>query len=106
MLYELRVYEILPGRMGAMTARLGKAIEVFRKHGFDVAGVWTETVGRNDRLVYITVFQDMGDRETKWSAFVGDPEWHKIRVESERDGPIVARVINSFMTPTSYSPLG
>ena len=54
MLYELRVYEILPGRMDAMKARLEKASVVFRKNGFDVAGVWTEIVeDGNPRLIYI-----------------------------------------------------
>ena len=27
------------------------------------------------------------------------------RAETERDGPLVARVVNQFWTPTSYSPL-
>ena len=56
MLYELRVYEILPGRMPAMLARLERASEVFRQHGFDIAGVWTEVVDGNPRLIYINVY--------------------------------------------------
>ena len=59
MLYELRVYEILPGRMPAMLARLERASEVFRQHGFDIAGVWTEVVDGNPRLIYINVYDSL-----------------------------------------------
>ncbi len=105
MMYELRVYEILPGRMPAMLARLERAAAVFRQHGFDVAGVWTEIVDDNPRLIYVTVFDDAADRERKWEAFANDPAWHAIEADSERDGPIVANVTSTYMRPASFSPL-
>jgi hypothetical protein len=106
MLYELRVYEIIPGRMPAMRARLERATVVFRKNGFDIAGAWTEIVeGKDPRLIYITVFNDIADRERKWNAFAKDPDWLAIEAESEKDGPIVAGVTHTFMDPASFSPL-
>lgn len=106
MMYELRVYEILPGRMAAMRARLEKATVIFRKNGFDIAGVWTEIVeGEDPRLIYITVFDDVADRERKWGAFVEDPDWLALEAESEQDGKIVAGVTYTHMDPASFSPL-
>jgi hypothetical protein len=50
-------------------------------------------------------FDSLADREKKWTAFQADPGWHKVRAESERDGPINARVRNVLLRPTSYSPM-
>ena len=106
MFYELRIYEIIPGRMDAINARFANhTMKIFARMGIEVVGFWQETVGQSDRLIYITRFKDMADRETKWAAFVSDPEWKRVKTETEADGPIVARVISSFMTPTPYSPM-
>ena len=45
----------------------------------------------------------MAEREAKWEAFMTDPEWSRIRVESQLDGPINDRVSNYFLQPTAYS---
>jgi hypothetical protein len=37
--------------------------------------------------------------------FQNDPAWHKVRDESERDGPIVASINNQILTPTPFSAL-
>ncbi len=105
MLYELRIYEVLPGRMDAIHARFADhTMKIFERIGIEVVGFWQEVVGRNDRLVYITRFQDMADREAKWQRFLADPEWQQVRSATESDGPIIARVINSLMTSTPYGP--
>ena len=105
MLYELRVYEILPGRMPAMLARLERASEVFRQHGFDIVGVWTEVVDGNPRLIYINVYESLEAQQRQWEAFAQDPAWAAIEADSEKDGPIVAGVTSTFMDPAYFSPL-
>jgi hypothetical protein len=50
-------------------------------------------------------FDDLAHREKAWNAFGSDPDWIKARAETEKDGPIVARVHNMLLRPTSYSPL-
>ena len=107
MLYELRVYEILPGRMDAIMARFSQhTMRIFERLDIEVVGFWQEVVGRSDRLVYITRFASQADREAKWTAFQSDPEWQRVRKPKPKSsGQIVARVINSYMTPTAFSPL-
>ena len=46
-----------------------------------------------------------GQREQAWASFVADPEWKKVREESEKDGPLLHHLENRFLSPTSYSPL-
>ena len=50
MLYELRVYEILPGRMDAIMARFSQhTMRIFERLDIEVVGFWQEVVGRSDR---------------------------------------------------------
>ena len=88
MLYELRVYEILPGRMDAIMARFSQhTMRIFERLDIEVVGFWQEVVGRSDRLVYITRFASQADREAKWTAFQSDPEWQRVRAETEVQRP-------------------
>ena len=107
MLYELRVYEVTPGKMLAIHARFeNHVMKYFEKHGIKVIGFWTTLVGESsNEISYILAFENMADREKRWSAFASDPAWLAIRRESEKDGPLVARIRNQFLAPTSYSPL-
>ena len=62
-------------------------------------------MGRSDTLVYITVFDSLADRDEKWTAFASDPDWLKVREETEKNGPIVERIENRFLQPTSFSAM-
>ena len=104
MLYEMRVYYGVPGRLSAMNDRFANhTVDLFKKHGIGMVGFWTEDVAANHQLIYMLSFDSMADRETRWSGFGADPEWLKVRAETEKDGPIVAYVQNSFMRLTPYS---
>jgi hypothetical protein len=105
MIYEMRIYHCLPGRLPALLRRFERdTLRLWKKHGIVQAGFWTTLVGEsNHDLTYLVAFESMGDRETKWNAFQSDPEWIAARSESERDGPIIATVSNAFLQPTAFS---
>lgn len=106
MLYELREYYVLPGRMPNMLARFrDHTSKIFDRIGIKNVGYWTEEVGYQNRLTYIIAFRDMADREHKWAIFREDPEWIAARDASEADGQIVEDVENRFLTPTDFSLL-
>lgn len=106
MLYELRIYDTIPGRLPALHRRFREhTLSFFEKYDIKVIGFWEEVVGQNNRLVYMLAFESMADRERKWTAFQSDPEWARVRAETEKDGPINALVTNRFLAPTDYSPL-
>jgi hypothetical protein len=105
MIYELRIYECLPGRLPALLKRFNDhTLAIWDRHGIRQAGFFTTVVGEsNHRLTYFLAWESLAERETKWAAFTTDPAWHKARAESESDGQIVANVSNQFLAPTAFS---
>ena len=105
MLYESRIYVTVPGRLPAINDRFAKhTMGFFTKHGIGMLGFWTDEIGTSNRLTYMLRFDSMAARERLWGAFGADPDWLKVRSETEADGPIVAQVHNTFMRLTPYSP--
>lgn len=106
MIYELRVYDAIPGKLPALNERFAKiTLGFFKKYGLKVVGFWTDEIGLTNRLTYMLAFDDMAQRDKAWAAFRADPERIKAFAETEKDGPIVAHVINTIMRPTEYSPM-
>lgn len=134
MIYELRIYTTVPGRMPNLLARFeNHTLKLWEKHGIKQVGFWyayrpchatlsvklatlllaltnvpcrTTLVGpdAND-LTYLLAWESMADREKKWNAFFADPDWQKVKAESEADGAINARVQNQFLAPTKFSAI-
>ena len=106
MIYELRSYEIVPGRMPAMYARFqNHTLGIFRRLGIEVVGFWEPIIGTSNVLRYVVRFDDLGHRERALAVCGADPECQRVRAESERDGPIVARIRNEIRRSAPYSPM-
>ena len=105
MIYEMRNYRCLPGRLPALLRRFeDHTLRLWERHGIKQAGFWTYAIGpSNNELVYLVAWESLADRERKWAAFMNDPEWIAARTASEADGPILANVANSFLQPTAFS---
>jgi hypothetical protein len=105
MLYELRIYSCLPGRLPALLKRFDTAtLKIWEKHGIRQAGFWTVLIGDgNHNLYYLLAWDSLADREKRWTAFMADPAWQSARAESERDGPILANVNSMILQPTPFS---
>ena len=105
MIYELRVYDCVPGGLPALLNRFQNVtLPIWERHGIRQAGFWTTLVGEsNQQLNYLLQWESLAEREQKWNQFMADPEWAAKRAESEKDGPIIAKVSNQFWQPTSFS---
>ena len=105
MIYELRIYECVPGRLPDLNKRFSTiTLGIWEKHGIKQAGFWTTVVGEsNQDLFYMLAWESLADREKKWNAFQADPEWQTKRAETEKDGAIVANVSSQFIAPTAFS---
>jgi len=105
MIYEMRVYRCMPGRLPALLKRFETVtLKMWEKHGIRQAGFWTTLVGEsNQDLTYLLAWESMAEREQLWNAFQSDPDWLSARAETERDGAIVANIVNSFLQPTAFS---
>ena len=105
MIYEMRVYRCVPGKLPALLNRFANiTLKIWERHGIKQAGFFTTLIGEsNQELTYFLAWESLADRETKWNAFQADPEWHAKRAETEKDGPIVANVLVQLLTPTAFS---
>jgi hypothetical protein len=105
MIYELRIYSCLPGRLPALLKRFDTVtLKIWEKHGIRQAGFWTVLIGEgNNDLHYLLAWDSLAEREKKWAAFMADPAWQAARAESERDGMIVASIKTMMMQPTAFS---
>lgn len=107
MIHELRTYHCMPGRLPDVLKRFEQhTVRIWKRFGIEAVGYWTTQIGpSNMDLIYMLKWQSLADREAKWSAFARDPEYAKVRVESEANGPLVASVANQILVPTSFSPV-
>lgn len=107
MVVEMRVYYCAPTRLPALLERFrSTTLGFFQKYGIEQIGFWTTLVGPdNHALTYLLKWDDMAQREARWNAFQADPDWIAARAETEKDRPIVARIENTFLTPTDFSAL-
>ena len=105
MIYELRIYRCLPGRLPNLLKRFNDhTLKLWDRHGIRQAGFWTTVIGEsNNDLTYLVAWESMAERETKWSKFQSDPDWIAARNDSEKDGPILANVSSQFLQPTAFS---
>jgi hypothetical protein len=107
MLYELRIYHCMPGKLPAVMKRFETAtVALFEKHGIQQVGFWTVAIGEsNADLYYILKWDSLDERGKKFAAFQVDPDWIATRDKSEEGGPLIASFSNSILTPTKFSAL-
>ena len=106
--YEMRTYITLEGRLPALHARFkNHTMKLFEKHGMKNIMYWTplDEVQSKNTLIYVIAHDSMDAAKKSWDGFRADPEWHKARDASEKDGKIVDKVISVYMKATDYSPL-
>jgi len=103
-LFETRIYYTEPGRLDALLARFrNHTTKIFEKHGMTNVGYWVPLHEEN-KLIYVLAYPDRAARDAAWKAFGADPEWVKVRTESEVSGKIVSKVESIFMDATDFSP--
>ena len=117
--YELRIYYTHEGKFDDIISRFeNHTTKLFEKHGFTNVGYWTsqsrenpsyadEILNNKDQgaLYYIVSFPNMKEREKSWDLFINDPDWKKVYNESRKEGPIVSRIEQVFLNPTTFSNL-
>ena len=107
--FELRTYHAAPGKLEVLNARFrDHTCALFKKHGMEIVGFWIPTdkdKGAENTLVYMLVHKSREEAKKSWEAFQNDPEWKKVRAESEVNGKLTDKVESVFLAATDYSPL-
>jgi hypothetical protein len=103
MLYELRVYDVNPGKMKAIQDRFrDHVIQLFMKHGMKVTHFWEDSDEANNCLYYVVEHANMEMRNLNYDRFRNDPEWIEVKRISELDGPLVNKQESIFMKDVSF----
>jgi hypothetical protein len=106
--YELRTYHCNEGKLEALKARFrDHTIAIFNRHGMESLGYWVpeDPETSKNTLIYILVHPSREAADKHWAEFNADPEWKKVRAETEASGAIVQKVDRVFMDPTTFSKL-
>ena len=91
MLYELRTYQMKPGRRQVMLSRFRTdTIALMAKHNMKVTRFWVDADASKDRLYYVLEHPDMASRERNYKAFMEDPEWLDLRKHTELGGVLTS----------------
>jgi hypothetical protein len=108
--FELRTYHAAPGKLDNLLARFrDHTTTLFARHGMTQFGYWVPTEkkdGAGETLVYILAHQSREACEASFKAFRADPEWVKVKADSEVNGSLTVKdgVQSVLMAPADFSP--
>ena len=107
MIYELREYTVIPGRMPELVKRFNEyTLRLFKKYDIDCVFCSLTAIGENshNELIYAVRFESSADRDEKWAKFVSDPEWREARELSEKaaGGPLVSSIRNRILSSAAF----
>jgi hypothetical protein len=106
--FELRTYTCLPGKFPDIVARFkNNTVKLFEKHGKQNIAYFAseEPDGAQSKLVYLIAHESEAAAATSWAAFRADPEWIKVKDDSEKAGKIVEKVESVYMKPLGFSKI-
>jgi hypothetical protein len=106
--YELRLYHVKEGKIDALRDRFGDHTDaIFKRHSMKSIGYWSpeDAPASQNLFIYILEHPSREDAEKNWAAFQADPEWQRVKAESEKNGALVDHIDRYFMDPTSFSAL-
>lgn len=107
--YELRIYTANEGKLPAIEARFrDHTTAIFKKHHMEVVGYWTpqkDDPKYGNTFIYILAHPSREAATKNWAEFQSDPEWTKVKGESEKDGALVKKVDSTFMDALPFSPM-
>jgi hypothetical protein len=104
----LRLYHVKEGKMDALKARFGDHTDaLFKRHNMKSVGYWQpqDAPSSQNLFVYILEHPSREEAQKNWAAFQADPEWKKVKADSEANGALVDHIDRYFMDPTSFSEL-
>jgi hypothetical protein len=107
MVFELRVYHALPGKMNDLLARFRDyTIPLFTRHGMKSVAFWNpiDAPQKSNTLIYILQHPSREAAAANWKSFQADPAWVSVKEKSEANGKLVEKIDSTFMAMTEFSP--
>jgi hypothetical protein len=103
--YEMRTYYAAPGKLDELHARFrDHTTKLFEKHGMTNVGYWVPLDNPDGKLIYLMSYPSREARDKAFKAFGADPEWQRVKKQTEAKGRLVTKVEEWFFTAADYSP--
>jgi hypothetical protein len=106
--FELRTYTCNEGKLPDLLARFrNHTTRLFEKHGMTNIAYWVpqDSPAHENTLIYVIAHASRDAAKKNWDEFQNDPEWQKVRNDSEANGKIVSKVESVFMDAADFSPM-
>ena len=106
--FELRTYYTNPGKLPDLQTRFrNHTRKLFEAHGMTNVGYWVpqDEPAHSNTLIYLIAHDSREAAKKNWAEFGKDPEWVKVRTESEANGKIIEKIDSVFMDATDYSAI-
>lgn len=100
--YEMRTYHSGPGKMDALLSRFAHhADALLQRHHLKPIAYWMEYP--KGILIYIIEHESVEAAERNWTEFRNDPEWQKVKAETDADVPLAATIERRFLEKVDLS---
>ncbi len=106
--FELRTYTSYEGKLPELLARFRDHVtKLFEKHSMTNIAYWVpqDAPASQNTLIYVLAHSSREAAKKNWDAFRSDPEWQKVRNETEANGKLVLNIDSVFMNPSECSPM-
>lgn len=106
--FELRTYTSPAGKSPNIQARFrNHTMKLFEKQGMKNMAYWTtvDNNGAEPKLVYLLAHKSEAEGKASFDRFVKDPEWIKVRDDSEKNGKIIEKIESVYLEATDFSKI-
>src|ERR1700676_2797476 len=105
MVYELRIYHAVPGKLENLVARFrDHTMKLFADHGIKSVAYWTalDEPVKSSTFFYILEHPSREAAAANWKVFQDDPEWKRVKAKSEENGKLVEKIDSTYLTLTDF----
>jgi NIPSNAP len=104
MIYELRIYRCVPGRMAALLSRF-ETLRIWKKHGIRQAGLWTTLIGKSTQeITYMLAWRSIAEREKLGALFSPIPNGSRSSTRPRRMASSSRTLAASCWRPPRFPP--
>ena len=106
MIFELRIYHALPGKLTDLVARFRDHTDaLFAQHGMKSVAYWMplDEPQKSNTFIYILQHPSREAAAANWKSFQADPAWISVKEKSEANGKLVEKIDSTFMEMADFS---
>ena len=104
MIYEHRIYTVIPRRAELLIAHINEWFPVMEKYGVKVAaGIFQTVIGDENEISYILGYEDLAHRERAFESMRADEVFQKMAEQWAKDEPAAYNTRHKILSSTEYA---